>query len=78
LLTPTAGGFYLAKDPALQQNADSNSSVLQGFLEGSNASAVLEMANLISAMRAFEANQRVVQMQDERMGRAISELGSPS
>jgi flagellar basal body rod protein FlgG len=36
------------------------------------------MANLITVMRAYEANQRVVQMQDERMGRVISELGSPS
>ena len=38
----------------------------------------LEMTNLISVMRAYEANQRVIQMQDERMGRAISELGNPS
>jgi len=29
-------------------------------------------------MRAYEANQKVVQMEDERMGRAISELGNPN
>jgi len=28
-------------------------------------------------MRHYEANQRVIQSQDERMGRAISELGNP-
>lgn len=78
LLTPTGGGFYLAKDPALQTSEEGAGIVRQGFLEGSNTSAVNEMANLITVMRAYEANQRVVQMQDERMGRAISELGNPN
>ena len=78
LLTPTGGGFFLAKNPALQQDDTAQNSVRQGFLEGANTSAVNEMANLITVMRAYEANQRVVQMQDERMGRAISELGSPN
>jgi hypothetical protein len=31
-----------------------------------------------SSMRLFEANQRVLQAQDERMGRGIIELGNPS
>ena len=78
LLTPANGGFYLAKSPALQPLDNSGSTVRQGFLEGANTSTATEMANLISVMRAYEANQRVVQMQDERMGRAISELGSPA
>jgi flagellar basal body rod protein FlgG len=26
-------------------------------------------------MRMFEANQKVIQMQDDRMGRAITDLG---
>lgn len=78
LLTPAGGGFFLAKDPALQKSEQNGSIVRQGFLEASNTSAVGEMANLITVMRAYEANQRVVQMQDERMGRVISELGSPN
>jgi flagellar basal body rod protein FlgG len=36
------------------------------------------MVNLISAMRQYEANQRIIQMQDDRMGRTISELGNPN
>lgn len=78
LLTPAGGGFFVAKNPAIQVEPDRASIVRQGFLEGANTSAVSEMANLITVMRAYEANQRVVQMQDERMGRAISELGSPN
>jgi flagellar basal body rod protein FlgG len=34
------------------------------------------MANLISAMRMYEANQRVIQAHDDRMSKAITELGS--
>jgi len=78
LLTPASGGLFLAKDPNLQPLGDNKSTLRQGFLEGANTSPVLEMANLINVMRAYEANQRVLQMQDERMGRAISELGNPS
>jgi flagellar basal-body rod protein FlgF len=78
LLTPSGGGYFLASNPILQENGDAASTVRQGFLEGSNASAVLEMANLITSMRGFEANQKIIQMQDERMGRAISELGNPN
>lgn len=74
-LLTSAGGFFVAKNPALQTENDTGSIIRQGFLEGSNTSAVGEMANLITVMRAYEANQRVVQMQDERMGRVISELG---
>ena len=78
MLTPAGGGFFIARNPALQTETDTTSTLRQGYIEGSNTSAVSEMANLITVMRAYEANQRVVQMQDERMGRAISELGSPN
>lgn len=78
LLSPAGGGMFLAKDPNLQPNPDSKSTLRQGFLEGANTTPVVEMANLINVMRAYEANQRVIQMQDERMGRAISDLGTPS
>jgi flagellar basal body rod protein FlgG len=74
LLQPLGGGLFDASNPALVEQSVSEARVRQGYLESSNASPVLEMANLISAMRLYEANQRVVQMQDERMGKAISEL----
>ena len=77
LLTPISAGYFLASDPKLKEQP-STASVRQGYLEMANTSSVKEMANLISAMRHFEANQRVLQMQDERMGRVISELGNPS
>ena len=36
------------------------------------------MASLITSMRMFEANQKVMQMQDDRMGRVITDLGATS
>ena len=36
------------------------------------------MAGLITAMRMFESNQKVLQMQSDRMSREISDLGNPA
>jgi flagellar basal body rod protein FlgG len=78
LLTPIGGGSFIPSDPNIQSSDASTTPIRPGFLEGANTTPVVEMANLISVMRSFEANQRVIQMQDDRMSRAISELGSPT
>jgi flagellar basal body rod protein FlgG len=77
-LQPIGGGYFLASNPNLQTEDAPNTTVRQGFLEAANTSPVKEMANLIFAMRTFEANQRIVQLSDDRVARAISELGNPS
>lgn len=74
LLTPAGPGVYLSQNPQDQARPAAASTVCQGFVEGSNISPTLEMANLILALRQFETAQRVVQLQDERMGRTITEL----
>jgi flagellar basal-body rod protein FlgG len=76
LLTPAGGGFWKASNPAIKASDEQNPSIRGGFVEGSNTSAVGEMVSMINAMRLFEANQKVIQAQDERMGKTISELGS--
>lgn len=77
-LTQMGGGLYGPGQYNQLPTPTKTSSVRQGFLEASNVSPVKEMASLISTMRAFEASQRVMQLHDERMGRAISELGNPN
>ncbi len=52
--------------------------VLQGFLEGSNVSAVAEMANLIQSHRAYEANLQMARIQDGSLGRGVQEIGKVS
>lgn len=78
LLTPIGAGMYLAQNPQLKPRPAAGSTVSQGFVEGANVQTTLEMANLILAMRQFESAQRVIQLQDERMGRTIAELSGNS
>lgn len=47
----------------------------QGYLEMSNVNTVTEMVNMINISRAYEANQKVLQVQDEMLGKATTEVG---
>jgi flagellar basal-body rod protein FlgF len=44
---------------------------VQGALERANVSPVLEMSRLIDVQRAYEAGQRVVELEDERIGQLL-------
>ena len=77
LLTALGGGLYRADNPGLKTTGEITTRVRQGFVESANSSPTTEMASLITAMRMFEANQKVLQMQSDRMSREISDLGNP-
>lgn len=77
LLTQISGGYFIAQDPNVHTKT-STAALREGYLEGSNTSPVGEMANMMTAMRGFEANQHVIQIQDDRMGKVITELGNPT
>jgi len=78
-LTETDFGYLLANQPGMTPTpVASGTSVRQGFLEAPNTSPTSEMGGLITAMRNFEANQKVLQMQNDRMGNVISALGGTS
>ena len=49
--------------------------VSQGFLETSNVNLVQEMITMIALGKEFEANQKVIQTNDELMRREARELG---
>ena len=78
LLTRLSGGYFTADNPNANPTASTASTVRQGMLEAANTSVVMEMANLMTAMRTFEANQRMAQIHDERIGKAIADLGNIS
>lgn len=69
-------GHNLFRTTAASEEAEAGfvGLVRQGFLEGSNVQAVREMVELISLSRAYEANSRILQMQDETLGRAVNEI----
>jgi flagellar basal-body rod protein FlgF len=56
--------------------SDVYGSVSQGYLEMSNANTAQLMTQMVSVTRAYEAAQKMVQTQDELLGKTISTLGS--
>jgi flagellar basal body rod protein FlgG len=72
------GGYFRSPDPKVLPKPATSVSLHQGFLESANTSTVAEMASLLASVRLFEANQKVILSQDERLARLIADVGSPS
>jgi flagellar basal-body rod protein FlgF len=77
LLTKISGAYFVAQNPKAGLTP-SKSTLREGYLEGSNSSTLNEMASMMTSSRGFEANQKVIQIQDDRMNHTISELGNPT
>lgn len=73
-LSELTSGYFRSDDPNMLPLPAANSKVVQGSTEAGNTSPVLAMASLVTAMRMFETNQKVMQMQSDRMGKTISDL----
>lgn len=50
--------------------------VKQGYLEQSNVNVIKEMVDMITVTRQYEANQKVLQIIDSTLDRAVNEVGS--
>ncbi|MED3661398.1 flagellar hook-basal body protein [Ureibacillus sp. FSL K6-8385] len=61
--------------PSAYGRANVTFGLKQRHLEGSNVDAAQSMAELLTAYRAFEANQKVVQAYDRSMDKAVNEIG---
>jgi flagellar basal-body rod protein FlgG len=44
-------------------------------VETANLNPVTEMVDMITVMRAYEANQKAIQAQDETLAKAVNEIG---
>lgn len=49
--------------------------VRQGFYERSNVDPASSMVDLMAALRAYEANQKIVQFYDRSLDKAVNEVG---
>lgn len=65
LLSPTDGTV----------EEDFSGQVLQSYLEQSNVEIVREMVDMISLMRSYEANQRMITAMDGTLEKAVNEVG---
>lgn len=50
-------------------------SLQQGFIEGSNVDTSQTMTEMLTAYRAFEANQKILQAYDKSLEKAVTEIG---
>ncbi len=78
-LQKVGGGFVPKEDDIQPVEADpENFTIMQGYIETSNVSAIEEMISLIEVSRAHEANQKMIQTFDQNIGKAIGTLGHTS
>jgi len=77
LLRSGDGRFRYAGDPANIREVQEGDrvQVVQGQLERSNVDAAQSMVDLMSALRLYEANQKVIQTYDTSLGKAVNEIG---
>lgn len=64
--------LYSASQPV---QVSTGAQVLQGSLEASNVDLSGQMVQMMTVMKAYEANQKVIQAQDEMLGKAVNEVG---
>lgn len=64
--------LYSASQPV---QAATGAQVLQGSIESSNVDLSGQMVQMMTVMKAYEANQKVIQTQDEMLGKAVNEVG---
>ncbi|MCC5909639.1 MAG: flagellar hook-basal body protein [Clostridiaceae bacterium] len=68
-------GYYQMAGNIEPQTEGFKGEVLQGYLETSNVNAIQEMVQMISSLRNYESNQKVVQAYDEMLQRAVNDIG---
>lgn len=73
-LVPIAGGFFAAPAGVQPQRVD-EPELLQGYLEGSNVTALREMVDLVLISRAYEANEKIIKTVDDQMQKTLDALG---
>jgi flagellar basal-body rod protein FlgF len=71
-LQHTGGNLFTGPAASTSQDAPQ---VVQGYLEASNANPSQLMTQLVEVARSYEAAQKMVQNQDELLGKTIASLG---
>ena len=69
-------GYYAAGTATPVPSSVQDTRVAQGFLEGSNTTPTHEMGQLMTTLRHCEANQKIMKVHDETMGKLIQQLGN--
>jgi flagellar basal-body rod protein FlgF len=68
-------GFATENGEAVAIAPDERVEVRQGYVERSNVDAAQAAVDLMSALRAYEANQKVIQFYDQSLNKAVNDVG---
>lgn len=71
MLTKREDNLYIAN----AQGEAFEGTVIQGYTESSNVNPVTAMVDMITVSRAYEANQKMIQVHDTLLGKAVNEVG---
>lgn len=63
--------LYITEDAA---NPATKTALRQGYLEGSNVNAIMEMTNMIEVSRSYQSIQQAMQQENDRLRSAIQKL----
>jgi flagellar basal-body rod protein FlgF len=74
-LVPYGANGYAFDQATLQPGT---AEVRQGFLEGSNVDPTQTMVSMMSVLRSYEANSRVIHTIDSTMEKAVTDIGRVS
>lgn len=69
-------GYNLVQADEDAETRNFSGTVQQGFSELSNVNIVREMVDMITVMRSYEANQKVLQAMDSTLEKAVNEVGA--
>lgn len=69
-------GMNLIQAGAGAQTGNFTGMVQQGYLELSNVNTVKEMVDMITVLRSYEANQKVLQAIDGTLDKAVNQVGA--
>ncbi len=76
-LQPGAYGRFVSKNPGdAKAGLAASDHVIQGSLEQSNGNPVLQMADMIQAVRLYEANSKSMKAVDDTQNQLITNLGA--
>lgn len=65
------GGLFVSSAPGIPVESE----IKQGYIEGSNVEVVKELVQMITALREFEAYQKMIRAFDEASAKTINEMG---
>jgi flagellar basal-body rod protein FlgG len=73
----TGSNEFAARNPDDQPRASAGTAVHQGSIEVSNLDMAGAQTQMLELQRAYQASQRLVQYQDEMVGRAVNDIARP-